>query len=69
MSLADARRFRFLRTRFNESQAQFSPDGYWVAYVSNEPGAYEVHIHPFPSPASGSDVKWQVSSDTGAEPR
>jgi Tol biopolymer transport system component len=39
----------FLKTEFNESQGQFSPDGRWVAYVSNESGPYEIYIRSFPS--------------------
>src|SRR3972149_1671017 len=45
--------------------AQFSPDGRWVAYVSNESGSLEVYVSPFPSMTS----KWQVSSRGGEEPR
>ena len=37
----------FLRTPFNETFAQFSPDGRWVAYVSNESGRPEVYVVPF----------------------
>jgi Tol biopolymer transport system component len=55
----------FLQTEFDETQAQFSPDGRWLAYVSNESGRYRVYVQPFP--ASGG--KWQVSSDEGAQPR
>jgi Tol biopolymer transport system component len=59
----------FLRTRFDESQAQFSPDGRWIAYTSNESGTYQVYIRPFPTPPSGSDVKWQVSLNGAWQPR
>ena len=45
--------------------AQFSPDGRFVAYVSNESGSMEVYVSPFPSMTS----KWQVSSRGGEEPR
>jgi WD40 repeat protein len=45
--------------------AQFSPDGRWVAYASNESGSMEVYVSPFPSMTS----KWQVSSRGGEEPR
>jgi Tol biopolymer transport system component len=59
----------FLQTPFDESQAQFSPDGHWVAYTSNESGRPEIYLRPFPAPASGSGVKWQVSSSGGMQPR
>jgi Tol biopolymer transport system component len=56
----------FLRTPFNESQGQISPDGKWLAYTSNESGTDEVYIRPFPS----GDGKWQISTGTrDIEPR
>jgi serine/threonine protein kinase len=45
--------------------AQFSPDGRWVAYASNESGHMEVYVSPFPSV----NAKWQVSTNGGSEPR
>lgn len=45
--------------------AQFSPDGRWMAYASNETGSWEIFVSPFPS-VNG---KWQVSSSGGEEPR
>jgi len=45
--------------------AQFSPDGRWVAYASNESGSMEVYVTPFPS----GNGKWQVSSGGGQEPK
>jgi Tol biopolymer transport system component len=55
----------FLRTPFNESDGRFSPDGRWVAYVSNETGAAEVYVTRFPGPSG----KWPVSSGGGSYPR
>ena len=43
----DVRRVPFAPTRFNEEDGRFSPDGEWVAYVSNESGANEVYIRKF----------------------
>jgi Tol biopolymer transport system component/predicted Ser/Thr protein kinase len=40
---------------------QFSPDGRWLAYISNETGQAQVYIQSFP-PGGG---KWQVSKDGG----
>jgi Tol biopolymer transport system component len=45
--------------------AQFSPDGRWVAYSSNETGNWEVYVSAFPNANS----KWQVSRGGGEEPR
>jgi serine/threonine protein kinase len=56
---------KLLGTEANESQGQFSPDGKWLAYVSDETGRGEVYIRAFPA---GSAV-WRVSVGGGAEPR
>ncbi|MBI4265132.1 MAG: PD40 domain-containing protein [Acidobacteria bacterium] len=50
-----------LQTKFNESNAEVSPDGRWMAYQSDESGQYEVYVRPFPDVDAG---RWQVS--TGA---
>jgi len=39
--------FVFLKTNFDERRAQFSPDGRWVAYQSNESGRAEIYVRPF----------------------
>ena len=52
-------------TLAEEVLAQFSPDGRWVAYQTNESGRFEVVVQPFPD-AGG---KWQVSTDGGVAPR
>jgi eukaryotic-like serine/threonine-protein kinase len=58
------RPFPYLRSRFNEGQARFSPNGRWIAYVSDESGRSEVYVQPFP--ATGE--RWQISNDGGREP-
>jgi eukaryotic-like serine/threonine-protein kinase len=50
---------------FDERNPQFSPDGRWVAYHSDESGRFEVYVVPFP--AGGG--KWQVSTGGGISPR
>ncbi len=60
-----AKPWPFMQTEFNEENAQFSPDGHWIAYQSNESGRYEVYIAPFPGPGG----KRQVSTAGGGEPR
>ena len=57
--------FPFLQTQADEVDAQFSPDGRWIAYVSNESGMNQVYVAPFPA-AGG---KWQISRNGGTEPR
>ncbi|MBI3048045.1 MAG: PD40 domain-containing protein [Acidobacteria bacterium] len=61
----DRKPFPFMETPFNETVATFSPDGRWVAYVSNESGRNEVYVVPFPGPGG----KWQVSTAGGNWPR
>jgi len=53
-----------LQTPAFESLAQFSPDGRWLAYVSNVSKRDEVYVRPFP----GSGGLWQVSNDGGTQP-
>lgn len=55
----------YLQTPFNESEAQFSPDGHWMAYASNESGQPQVYIQSIP--ANGS--KFQISNAGGVQPR
>jgi len=54
----------FLLTPFDERSPSFSPDGRWLAYVSNESGRDEVYVQPFPGPGA----KWLISTDGGIDP-
>jgi dipeptidyl aminopeptidase/acylaminoacyl peptidase len=54
----------FLRTPFNEGLARVSPDGRWLAYMSDESGRREIYVQPFP----GGGRKWLISTDGGNEP-
>jgi len=60
----------FRRTRFNETQGQFSPDGRWVAYVSDESGRQEIYVTSADSSGGptlvspGSGPRWR---ENGAE--
>jgi serine/threonine-protein kinase len=55
----------FLTQPFTESNASFSPDGKWLAYISDESGTFQVYVRPFPGPGG----KWQISVNEGVEPR
>ena len=44
------------RTPFVETGGKFSPDGGWVAYISNETGRFELYVQPFPGLAAKSQV-------------
>jgi Tol biopolymer transport system component len=52
-------------TPFDEIQGRFSPDGKWLAFVSNESGQNQVYIRSFP----GNSRKIPVSSGGGVQPR
>jgi Tol biopolymer transport system component len=54
-----------LQAKWTVRNAQFSPDGRWMAYASDETGNMEIYMAPFPSGTG----KWQVSSSGGQEPR
>ena len=54
----------FLQTPFNERSPRFSPDGRWIAYVTNESGRDEVYAQAFPGPGG----RWRISTDGGVEP-
>jgi Tol biopolymer transport system component len=56
----------YLATDYTETDAAFSPDGRFVAYVSDESGKFEVYVRPFPSAGGG---KWLISSGGGYQPR
>jgi WD40 repeat protein len=40
----DRKPFPYLQTQFDEQEGRFSPDGHWVAYVSNESGRDEIYV-------------------------
>ena len=54
----------FLESRFSLAHPEFSPDGRWIAYVSNESGTREVYVQPYPGPGE----KIRISTDGGTEP-
>jgi serine/threonine-protein kinase len=53
-----------IASKFEERAAVFSPDGKYIAYVSDESGQTEVYVQPFPS----LDARTQVSTHGGMEP-
>jgi eukaryotic-like serine/threonine-protein kinase len=48
----------------SEEAARISPDGHWMAYVSNESGVNQVYVRPFP----GVGPRVQISTDGGWSP-
>jgi Tol biopolymer transport system component/predicted Ser/Thr protein kinase len=72
----DKKPFVFRDTPFQESNPTFSPDGRWVAYVSDESGAQQVYVTAFdpaghsagPNDPQARQGKWQISSSGGTGP-
>jgi serine/threonine-protein kinase len=52
------------QTPYSESQAAVSPDGQWLAYVSDEPGREEVYVRAL----TGRGGRLQASTDGGVQP-
>jgi serine/threonine-protein kinase len=57
-------RRQIVRTLFDESYARFSPDGRWLAYMSNESGRWDVFVRPI----DGAAPRVQISTAGGAWP-
>jgi hypothetical protein len=59
--------FQVVHTQADERDGQFSPDGKWVAYQSDEAGQPEIYLQPFPGPGpkvrvsikGGTQVRWR----------
>jgi len=54
-----------VKTSVDERNGQFSPDGHWLAYETNESGRFEIVAVAFPDPIE----KWPVSTRGGTQPR
>jgi Tol biopolymer transport system component len=65
LTFPDLRSQLFLKAPSAMKNGQFSPDGKWVAYASNESGKWEIYVTSFPD-AHG---KWKVSNGGGDQPR
>jgi dipeptidyl aminopeptidase/acylaminoacyl peptidase len=65
MTGTDRKPIPVAKTAATESNGQFSPDGRFVAYETNESGRFEIAVQTFPSPSG----RWQVSVAGGTQPR
>ena len=62
--VSDRQPFPYLQSPFNEQHGVFSPDGRWIAYVSDESGRDEVYVQGFPL----SSEKRQISTNGASDP-
>jgi serine/threonine-protein kinase len=61
---SDRRPRPILQSHFDETYAEFSPNGHWLAYVSNESGRNEVYVQAYPKPGA----RHQISTEGGVQP-
>ena len=55
-----------LQEKYLTAQPEISPDGRWMAYMSDESGRREIYVRSFPNVDKG---KWPVSTGGGSAPR
>jgi serine/threonine protein kinase/Tol biopolymer transport system component len=63
--VGDRKAFPLVQTAFNATNAQFSADGKWIAYQSDESGRYEIYVQRFPGPGG----KTLISANGGIQVR
>ena len=64
LSIADRKTRAVIQTTANEMAPEFSPDGRWLAYVSNQSGRSEVYVQPYPGPGE----RHLISTNGGNQP-
>ncbi|PYS34448.1 MAG: hypothetical protein DMG14_29455 [Acidobacteria bacterium] len=65
----DRKPFPIVQTNFDERLAQFSYDGNWIAYESNESGRFEIYVQPFADPQAKRGGRLRISTNGGAQVR
>jgi Tol biopolymer transport system component len=68
----DRKPFPVVQGPFNEGHGQFSPDGRWIVYSSDQSGIREIYARPFPANQPGSTGtrgNVQITSGGGTQPR
>jgi hypothetical protein len=64
VSIGDRKTRAVIHTVANEMTPEFSPDGGWLAYASNESGRTEVYVQPYPGPGE----RHLISTNGGEQP-
>ncbi len=65
----DRQPYLLLSSEFEVRQAQFSPDGDWLVYVSDESGSYEVYARPVTAELKLGGERKRISTTGGSQPR
>jgi serine/threonine protein kinase len=65
VTTGDGKPILFLQTAFDEAMPQVSPDGHYLAFMSNKSGRWEVYVRPFPKGTG----EYQISVEGGGYPR
>jgi Tol biopolymer transport system component len=65
LTLPEMKSTLFLKALSTLKNGNFSPNGKWVAYASNESGKWEIYVTSFPEGRG----KWQISNGGGEQPR
>jgi eukaryotic-like serine/threonine-protein kinase len=64
--IGDGKPFPYAQsTSFRQGASRISPNGRWMAYMTNESGTYQIVVRSFPDPNQG---KWQISAQGGINP-
>jgi serine/threonine-protein kinase len=64
LSMANRKTSAVIQTTANEMSPEFSPNGQWLAYVSNQSGRHEVYVQPYPGPGE----RHLISTNGGGQP-
>jgi len=60
----DRKSFPYLQNGFNQNAAKLSPNGQWLAFMSDQSKRNEVYVQTFPTPGG----EWQISTNGGSNP-
>jgi serine/threonine-protein kinase len=63
--VGDKTPWKYLDTKKDEYESALSPNGKWIAYLTDETGSYQIFVRSFPN----KEGKWQISNDVAEEPR
>ncbi len=61
----DKKPWKYLDSKKDEYESSISPNGKWIAYLTDESGSYQIYVRSFPN----KEGKWQISTDVAEEPR